>query len=104
MQRLFYKSFVRSVLCMLVLFLGVSFLLQEVMTATCHYESSCLLPVVLLWFIFISAASVREIQTPRLLRSCQSIVSGSSFLQEVNDVAICSLALHKHPSQPLPGL
>lgn len=54
--------------------------------------------VFLLWFIFISAASVREIQTPRLSRCWQSSIFGTNFLQEVNDVASCSLALCKHHS------
>lgn len=60
--------------------------------------------VFLLWFIFISAASVREIQTPCLLCSWQSRVFGSNFLQEVNYFASCSLALCKHHSQTLPGV
>lgn len=55
--------------------------------------------VFLLWFVFISAASVRDIQ-----RCCHSSVFGSNFLQEVNYVASCSLALCKHHSQPLAGL
>lgn len=74
------------------------------MTVTCHFKTSFLMSVFLLRFIFISAASVRERQTPCLLCCCQSRVFCSSFLQEVNDVASCSLALRKHHSQSLPGL
>lgn len=71
------------------------------MTVMCHSKCSHLMSVFLLWFIFNSGASVREIQTPcTVVRA----VFGSNFLQEVNDVASCSLVLRKHHSQPLPGL